>query len=356
MIPINKPTIVRKDLEYVLNCLITERLEEGELTKEFEKAVAHHIQVKNALATNSFTSAMHLALLSLEIQEGDEVIISAYADSSILNAINYIKAKPVPVDVEMSSYIMDVNLVKKAINNQTKAIIVTHNFGLSADLDPFLELEIPIIEDCSMAFGSSYKSEITKEEGKLGRFGMVSVFSFDTNTMITTGNGGMILSQKADIIKNAKKFKYNPLKANEEYQLQYDYRMADIAAALGLSQLKILNKLLDRRKELATFFNEKFKLSKKYSILKERENQANIYSKYVLLLEGNEEKAITYLRKNKIDIKKPIIEPVFKALNLDEKIFPNTSHCYHKLLEIPVFPSIKKNELEKIANSLLKVL
>ena len=162
MIPISKPTIVRKDLEYVLNCLITERLEEGELTREFEKAISHYIGMKYALASSSFTSAVHLALLGLGIQPNDEIIISAFSSPAIVNAIRYINAVPVLADIEMNTYNIDFKQVEKKITTKTKAVIVSHNFGIPSNIDQYLSLEIPIIEDCSLSFGADYKSSINK--------------------------------------------------------------------------------------------------------------------------------------------------------------------------------------------------
>ena len=357
MIPINKPTIVRKDLEYVLNCLITERLEEGELAREFEKAIAYLINAKYSLATNSFSSSLHLALLSLDIKPEDEIIISSYTSAFLINAINYIKVKPVLADIELKSYNMDFKQVEKLITSKTKAIIISHNFGIPVDLDQFLSLNIPIIEDCSYALGAEYNSTIEgeKEKSKVGSFGVVSVFSFDTDTIITTGNGGLLLSQKRDLILKAKKYKFNPYAQKEEYQLQYDYRMSDISAALGLSQMKILNKLLERRMELASYYNNRLKRSG-YRTYKQINDRKNVYSKYTIFLQGNLEKTIDFLRKNQIDAGKPVACPAYKLLDIDESKFPNAVHCYNKLLEIPVYPSLKKKEAEKIADTLLKVL
>ena len=173
--------------------------------------------------------------------------------------------------------------------------------------------------------------------------------------MVTTGNGGLILSQKRDLISKAKTFKYSPFSENPENALQYDYRMSDITAALGLSQIKIINKLLERRIELAKYYDKRL-LRSKYKTYKSLANRKNIYSKYLILMEGSLEKTADFLRKNKIDARKPVINPAYKLLNLDEKKYPNASHCYHKLLEIPIYPSLKKKEIEKIADMLLKVI
>lgn len=354
MIPSYKPTIVRKDLEYVLNCLITEHLEEGQLTREFEKAVSHYLNIKHSMATNSFTSAMHLALLALDITLNDEIILSAYSNPETLNAINYIGAKPVLVDIEMDTYNLDFQLVQKKITKNTKVVILNHNFGIPAEIDNFLGLEIPLVEDCSFAFGAEYNSSVEKAIRLTGTFGLISVFSFDTNTIFTSGNGGMLLSNSRDLILKAKKFKFNPFNVTDDSTLQYDYRIADISAALGLSQLKIIKKLLERRLELANYYNERLNKTK-YKIYKEITNRKNVYSKYTVLLEGNQEKTLKYLRQYKIDVQQPIINPIYKIFDPEGKEFPNAFHCYNKLIELPIYPSLKNKEIEKIVTTLLKI-
>jgi len=263
--------------------------------------------------------------------------------------------KPVPVDINMDTYNMDPRDVEKKVSNKIKAIVVDHNFGIPADIDQFLALNIPLIEDCSYALGAEYRSTIQKETLKTGSFGVVSVFSFDTDTLITTGNGGMLLSNTRDLISKAKENKYNPFMEKSDQDIQYDYRMADISAALGLSQLKIFKKLVSRRAEIADYYKERLRRSK-YRVYQENENSTNVYSKYVLSLEGSLEKTISFLRKNKIDSKRPVDNPLFLHLGDDSSKYPNASHCYNKLIEIPVYPSLRKRDIEQIANTLLKVL
>ncbi|MBN1898736.1 MAG: DegT/DnrJ/EryC1/StrS aminotransferase family protein [Spirochaetes bacterium] len=354
MIPINKPTIVRKDLEQVLNCLITERIEEGELAHEFEKKLCALIGKRHGIAVNSFTSALHLTLLGLRIKKGDEIFIPAYSDISILNALHYIKASPILIDVEMDSYNMDFKKVKKKITPKTKAIILSHNFGIPADIDKFLELEIPVIEDCSYALGAEYHSENTNEKKYVGNFGLVSLFSFDTDGIITTGNGGMILTDSKELVQTIKGLKFNPRMFHEEYHLAFDYRMADISAALGLNQLKLLNKFIERRRELAFFYDNKF-MKSKYKIYREITNRKNVYGKYTLLIESNIMRVIDFCRRNRMIVQRPIAFSVHRAFP-DPDQYTNAEHLYRKLIQVPIYPALKKKEIETIAHNLLKVL
>ncbi|MDD5065585.1 MAG: DegT/DnrJ/EryC1/StrS aminotransferase family protein [bacterium] len=354
MIPLNKPTIVRKDLEYVLNCLITERIEEGELTREFEKSICHFLNLKYSVATNSFSSSLHLALLALSLQPDDEIILSAYTPSYILNVFRYIQVKPVLADIDLSSYNMDIKQVEQKISGKTKAILLNHAFGLPADIDAFLNLNIPIIEDCSYAFGSEYTSAVMPELKLTGSFGIFSLFSFDTDTNITTGNGAMMVSNSRDLVLNAKKYKLNPLAEEKDMQIRYDYRISDISSALGLSQLKIVKKLIDRRVEIANYYSERFQRSKN-KIIRVPENMKSVYSKYTLLLEGNLEKTIRFMRQNKVDADRPVPSPAYSVLDPEGREYPNAFQCYNKLIEIPVYPSLKKKEIERVANTFLKV-
>jgi len=357
MIPISKPTIVRKDLEYVLNCLITEKLEEGNLAKEFEKAVSDYLGTKYVAAVNNFTSALHLALLSLKVTEGDEIIIPAYSDLPIINAINYVKAKPVLVDVDIDTYSIQKEKVLEKITDKTKAIIITHNFGIPADITNFSDFKIPIIEDCSYAFGAEIAPDIHNEEikKKVGNFGLISIFSFDTDCIITTGNGAILCSNSRDLINEIKDYKFNNNKKLDEYKIKFDYRFPDICAALGLSQLKIVDKLIGRRREIADFYNNKF-MKSKYKIHKEISGKKNVYSKYVLLIEGSLDKLIEYSKKHKIHLKRPIENPAYIILKKDPKEFPNSEYLYRKLVQIPLYPTLKNKEIEFITNTLLKVL
>ncbi len=355
MIPINKPTIIRKDLEYVLNCMITERLEEGEFTKEFEKSITHFLNMKYALATNSYTAAVHLAFLSLNLQPDDEILISAYSEPAILNALHYINAKPILIDVELNSYNMDPKLAEQKITNKTKVIFLNHQFGVPADIDEFLNFNIPIVEDCSYALGSEYDSTLDTNNKLAGNFGILSLINFDTDSIITTGNGGMIVSNSRDHILAAKKFKYNPFMENETYLLQYDYRLPDIASALGLSQLKIIKKFIERRRELANYYNDRFKKAN-FKVPLAQENKKPVYAKYTILLEKNLDKTIKSLRQSKIDADKPIKSPIYKIFDPEGKEFPHAFQCHNKLIEIPLYPSLKRKEIEKIANTFLRVL
>lgn len=355
MIPLYKPTIVRKDLEYVLNCLITERIEEGALTREFEKSLCHFFSMKYSLAANSFSSALHLALLALDIRPDDEILLSAYAPAWYLDALSSVQARPVPVDIDMAAYGMDANLAAQKITVRTKAVLLTHPFGLPADIDEILKLNIPVIEDCSTAFGAEYTSAVLPETKLAGTFGHLSLFSFDTDTVITTGNGGMILSNSRDPLLNARRFKLNPFADGETWQRRYDYRISDISSALGLSQLKIVRKLIERRCEIANYYNERFKRSKFKTVIVP-ENKKSVWTKYTLLLEGNLDKAIKFLRQSRIDADRPVRSPLFRVTDPEGKEYPNAFRCFTKLLEIPAYPALKKKEIEKIAGTILRVL
>ncbi|MFA4932791.1 MAG: DegT/DnrJ/EryC1/StrS aminotransferase family protein, partial [Caldisericia bacterium] len=188
MIPHSKPTLDQRDYNAVLRVLQSGQISQGEYVKRFEANLSEFVGVKGGVATNSGTSALHLALLALEVGKGDEIILPSYVCTALLNAINYVGATPVLVDIEPDSFNLDAKRVKESLTEKTKAIIVPHLFGLPADMEELQSFGIPLIEDCAQALGATYKGK------QAGSFGALSIFSFYATKVIASGEGGMVLS------------------------------------------------------------------------------------------------------------------------------------------------------------------
>jgi perosamine synthetase len=194
MIPHSRPTLDKDDAAAVSAVLKSGHLSQGYQVSQFEKALAAFIGTKAGVAVSSGTAALHLSLLALKIGKGDEVILPSYVCTAPFNAVHLVSATPVIADIDRKTFNVDVPDLKKRITPRTKAIIVPHMFGLPADLDEILSLGIPVIEDCALSVGSRYKGQRT------GSFGTLSIFSFYTTKMIATGEGGMVLCSREDII------------------------------------------------------------------------------------------------------------------------------------------------------------
>jgi perosamine synthetase len=243
-------------------------LTQGPKVAEFEKQFAARHQAAHALAVTSCTTGLHLALAALGIQPGDEVIVPAFTWVSTANVVEYCGAKPVFVDIDLSTFNIDVAQVKSKVSARTKAIIPVHLFGLCADIDA-LRAELPahvnILEDCACAAGADLRG---KPAGTLGDMG---VFSFHPRKSITTGEGGMVTTNNAELAERMNQRRNHGAGISEEQRhrgprpyllpefdvLGFNYRMTDLQGAVGIVQLKKLDTMIDERNDYAQYYAEK---------------------------------------------------------------------------------------------------
>jgi dTDP-4-amino-4,6-dideoxygalactose transaminase len=243
----SKVVLNEEDFTGIIKVLRSGQLVQGKIVSLLEEKIASYIGVNHAVAVNSGTAALHLSLLSLGIGDGSEVIIPSYVCTALLNAIHYVRATPILVDIDPDTYNIDIENIKKAINDRTRAIITPHMFGLPADIESILSLGIPVIEDCAQSVGAKFKDRFT------GAFGILSIFSFYATKMLGAGEGGMVLSNNLDLIETIRDLRdYDEKKA---YTVRYNYKMTDVQAALCESQLKKLPSFIEKRKGIAELYN-----------------------------------------------------------------------------------------------------
>lgn len=227
----------------------------------FEKELAHFNDIDHCAVLSSGTAAIHLALIILNVQPGDEVICSSFTFSGSCNPIRYVGATPVFVDSEAETWNMDPDLLRAAIEdrirkgNKPKAIILVHLYGMAARIEELIDIarkfEIPVIEDAAEALGSTYRGQY------LGTFGDIGIFSFNGNKIITTSGGGAMVSRNADWIKKARFLSTQARDAAPHYQhsvIGYNYRMSNVVAGIGRGQLKVLNARVEQRRSNFEFY------------------------------------------------------------------------------------------------------
>jgi len=337
IIPHSRLSISDRDIEAVTSVLKSGQLSQAHKVAEFERELARFIGKKNAAATSSGTAALHLALLALDIKQGDEVIIPSFVCSAVLNAVNYTGATPVVVDIDLLTFNISVDAVKRAITAETRAIVVPHMFGCPAELDKLMELGIPIIEDCAQAVGADFKG------GKVGSFGLMSVFSFYATKVLTSGEGGMVLSDSDDLISKIRDLR--DYDNRDDYVVRYNYKMTDIQASFGLSQLLNLEKFINRRRDIAARYFEEFKTCS-FSLPAWKEGKEHIYYRFIIKAE---EDALIYLKKlqeRKVMCQRPVYMPLHVYLNLAG--FPLADEAWKHAISIPLYPSLKEEEIEKV--------
>jgi len=344
MIRHSRPSVRESELKKISRVLLSGNHAGKETVKRFEKKLSSFTGLRGASATNSGTAALHLALLSLGIKEKDEVIVPSFVCTALLNAVSYTGARPIPADIDENSFNISPESALSKITKNTKAVIVPHMFGLPADTRPFLKSGLYVIEDCAQALGAKRKNKAA------GAGGHVSIFSFYATKLISTGHGGMLISNSEKILARSRDLL--DFDERKDYKLRFNYNMSDFQAALGISQLARLGEFIGKRLETAAYYNKKLSgLPVKLPAEKD-----NIFYRYVIRTGKDADSLILSLKKRGIEAKKPVFKPLHRYLGLDKRGFPVTEKVYRSSVSLPIYPALKEAEREKIADILTNLL
>jgi len=342
MIEHSKPTLGTDELYALRKVIATNYPAEGWAVRKFENSLSDYIGVKGAVATSTGTLALYLALLCLGIKSRDEVIVPSYACRSVLNAVSYIRAKPVLCDVNMSDYNISFTHAKKIITQRTWAIIVPHMFGCPAEVDKFRNLGVPIIEDCAHSIGAEYKGK------KVGSWGDLSIFSFEGTKYITTGEGGMVLANSKRLLEKLKKLKEPE---SFDYKIKYTYRMTNLQAAIGIVQLLKLKSFIDKRRAIAKIYTQNLS-NLNIGLPEEPYAGSHIFHRYMIKIGGSISQFMRYCYKKGIKVKQPVKPyPLHRYINLPGKLFPNTEYIMKSAVSIPIYPLLTNKEMKLIIDT-----
>jgi len=342
----NKPSLGQKEINAIARVINNSWIVEGEKVAEFEDEFCKYLGLPSlhAVALSNGTSALYLALKVLGIKSGDEVITSTYVCSAVLNAIFMAGAKPVLTDINKSDFNISYQDIISKITRKTKAIIVPYTFGMPFDIGSIKSLGIPVVEDCAVALGSKIGNQF------VGVFGEIAIFSFYASKVITTGNGGMLVSKYSEYIEKAKD--YREFDCRKVYYPRFNFQMSDIQAAMGLEQLKKLNIFLKKRKQIAEHYVD-ICLNKGWDFQSTRnKNYFNNWYRFVLIIETNIVKKLKlHLKKNGIETIIPIEkwELLHNYLELEPKNFIIAEKITQTTLSLPIYPNLlNNNDLEEI--------
>lgn len=340
----NKPTITRKEIEGVLNCLVRGELTMGAAVKDFESGISSIAGQKYSLATNSLTAAYHLAFLALNISKDDEVIIPSFFDLAPLSALSLTGAIPLLVDIDENSFTPSIEQIEKKITPKTKAIVTGHLFGFPAPVQKILELNIPVIEDISHVIGGI-------NDNLIANIGSIAVASFAPGSLITTGNGGIILTGNSRLFSTMKDYRSyhskNPI-------INYDYCLTDFQAAMGIHQIARLQDLIKRRKEIARIFFDSLKFSPHKTLY--HYSDSFIYQSFPIIFDAPADKVDSYWKKNKVEVLRPVDTPLHRYLDVKPMDYPNSDRLANKLYSLPIYPGLTKKEIEQISKSVAKFI
>jgi perosamine synthetase len=339
-IPHSRPTLGPEEKEAVAAVIASSKIAQGRIVHEFERAFAKKIGKAYAASTNSGTAALHLALLAMGVGENDEVIIPSYVCTALLNAVRYTGARPVLAEIDPETYNLDPIDVREKLTRRTKAVIVPHLFGLPADMARLLELNVPIIEDCAQAVGSSYRQKCA------GTFGETAVFSFYATKVMTTGEGGMVVSDSKDLIDRVRDLRGYDNK--NEYKLRYNYKMTDIHAAVGLAQLSRIETFIRLRRTVARLYDQAFET---LGLQLPTQEQGHIYFRYVIGLGTDAGAWIQSLKGRGIECARPVYLPLHRYLGLQG--FHQTEKAWKESLSIPIYPTLAEADIYRVIHALM---
>ncbi len=374
-IPPAKPLIEEEEIEAVKRVLKSGRLTQGPVTEEFEREFAKYNSVKYAIAVSSGTAALYIALIAAGVKPGDEVITTSYTFIATANTIVYAGAIPVFADINPDTYNIDPKSIEEAITSRTKAILIVHLFGQPCDVDPIIDIarehNLVLIEDCAQAHGALYKGRM------VGTFGDVACYSFYPTKNMTTGEGGMIVTNNREIAEKARLIRnHGQVKRYEHAILGFNFRMTDIQAAIGLVQLKKLEQMIKARVKRAKQVSDELENVKNITPPYEMPGVRHVYSLYAPKLEGNHEKArllklIAKLQEKGVGAREVYPEPIYKQplyqdiMNEEKnpyaKLFgrevsykdckcKNAEDIVKQVFQLPLYPSMTDEEVEYMVN------
>ena len=358
MIFIAKPLMGEEEKKAVSEVLDSGMIACGPKTEEFEKKFAKYVGCKYAIATTSGTTALHLGLLSLGISKGDEVIVPSFSFIASANSILFCNAKPVFCDVNQKTFNIEVNKIENPITGKTKAIMPVHLYGQPADMRSITDIaedyDLKVIGDACQAHGAKYNGKM------IGSFGDVECFSFYPTKNMTTGEGGMITTNSEELAEKAYSIRNHGREKNrwgyDHGSLGYNYRMTDIAAAIGIEQLKKLPKFNEKRRENAKYLNENLSEIKEIATPIVLKNAEHVYHLYTIRCKDRE-KLIYQLKENEVGYGIYYPKPLHFYKHLKQyahRDLKNSEILANEVLSLPVHPALNEQDLQKIVEVISK--
>lgn len=375
-IPYGKQWIDEDDIQAVVEVLKSDYLTTGPTVKEFEEKFAEYVGAKYAVAVSNGTAALHAACFTAGIKEGDEVITTPLTFAASANCILYQNGVPVFADVDPDTYNINPEEIRKKITNKTKAIIPVHFTGQPCHIDEIHQIarehNLIVIEDAAHALGARYRGK------KIGGLSDMSIFSFHPVKHITTGEGGMITTNSKELYNKLIQFRSHGITKNEDNYINeshgswyheqqflgYNYRMTDIQAALGVSQLNKSDNFLERRREIAQIYNQELKdiewIKLPYQV-SERESSWHLYIVQIdeKKLDKSRREVFDYLRKEGLGVQIHYIpvywHPYYQNLGYKKGICPVAESIYKSIITLPLYPKITDQEINYVIEVLHKL-
>ncbi len=350
MIPISRPYIGEEEMKAVESVLRSGMLASGLNVKLFEDGICRYIGVKHAVATSSGTTALQVAVEALGIGPGDEVITTPFTFIATSNAILFRGAKPVFADIDPKTYNIDPKSIEEKITGKTKAILPVHLYGNPCDMNALAKIckkhGLLLLEDCAQSIGAEFKGK------KTGSFGDAATLSFYATKNLSTGEGGMVLTNSGDVMDKARLISNQGQKVRyEHHAMGFNYRMTEMQAAIGIMQLAKIDEMNLRRAENAKFFNEHLNDVDFIELPAVQAGGRHVFHQYTLrVLDGKRDALAEHLEKKGIGAriyypKVTYLQPAYANLDIKQGECPESEKAAAEVLSIPVHPSLTQADL-----------
>jgi len=374
VIPISKPVLGEEEMQRVRNVMLGGWITQGPEVAGFEKLVAEYTGARHAVACSSGTAALHMALVALGIGRGDEVIVPSMSFIASANAVCAAGAQPVFAEIEPGTFNLDPADVERRITPRTRAVMLVHQIGLPCDIDRFSELgrrrNVKIFEDAACALGSRYK------DVRIGTHTELACFSFHPRKIISTGEGGMITTNDDACAAHLRQLRQHGMSVPdtirhesrrvifEEYSIPgYNYRLTDLQAAIGIEQMRRLEGLVQRRRELAGRYHRLLGGVAGVETLSEPDWARTNFQSYAVLLTGDGAVAREHIMQQMLDAgvatRRGIMtahrEPAYVAMHGAQSL-PVTERASDRSLLLPLFPQMTEGEQDQVVAALQRAL
>jgi dTDP-4-amino-4,6-dideoxygalactose transaminase len=355
------PFTDQAEIDEVAALLATGHLTQGPKVAEFEQAIARLLGAKHALATTSCTTALHLSLVALGVGPGDDVLVPDFTFPATANVVVHQGARPVLVDVRTDTYTIDVDDLERRITPRTRAIMPVHAFGLSADMDAIMSFardrRLAVVEDSACALMARYRGRFCGTIGDLG------CFSFHPRKSITTGEGGMIVTNDDDLAQRLAVLRSHGGVRGDLYlrfvEAGFNYRMSDIQAAVGVAQVRKLDWILNRRREIASEYTRVLGGVKEVTSPAEPEGYYHSFQSYVVMLGGSldRDKVIAAMRRRSFETTLGTyalhVQPYFqRRWGSTPGDLPGSYRAFRQALTLPLFPQMDPDDPGHVAAAL----
>jgi perosamine synthetase len=375
-LPYGRQWIDDEDIEAVVEVLKGDYLTTGPYVSKFEQAVAQYVGAKYAVAFSNGTSALHGACFAAGIGEGDEVITTPMTFAASANCVLYQDGIPVFADIDEKTYNIDPNKIEEKITDKTKAIIPVDFTGQPVELDRILEIakkyNLVVIEDAAHALGATYKGR------KIGSISDMTMFSFHPVKHITSGEGGIITTNNKEYYEKLLQFRSHGITREKEklneyhgpwyYEMQflgYNYRMTDIQAALGKSQLKKIDKFIELRRKYIAMYNEAFKdINEIITPFQHKDGQSSWHLYIIRLkldqLTASRSEIFEALQQQNIGVNVHYIpvhfQPYYQQLGYKKGICPNAEKLYEEMITLPLFPAMSEEDVHDVIKAVKRTI